>query len=403
MNITEYNITNNDVDLVYWLWLTNLDGIGGAKIRYLLDTFDNIINIYRSTATDLHILHYLNETDIVSLLNKDTSFAERTILQCQRQNIKILHYEDKIYPQKLLDIEDFPHIIYFRGQEESLNHRPAIAIIGSREFSSYGSAMAKKFSSELARIGMVIVSGMARGIDSIAHQSAIQVNGSTIAVLGCGIDVIYPPENKELQEQIENSGGVISEYPPGQTPMRENFPRRNRIISGMSDGVLVVECKKRSGTSITVEHALRQGVDVHTLPTNIGNKYGEGNLQLLKNGAMLVTDTLDIISEYMSDKCEILKHIILSESQIDENQINIQFDSQKTHNKKDMTNKIDNLPEKEQQVYNVIYSSDYNVGTSINHIIENIDFPISEINTILTLLQIKNLIIELPGKHYKIS
>lgn len=203
--------------------------------------------------------------------------------------VKIISIEDKNYPERLKYIYNPPKKLYVLGDETLLN-KTAIAIIGCRNCSEYGKKVAYQFSQELSQKNIVIISGLARGIDTYAHQGTVCVNKKTIAVLGCGLNVIYPPENKELYKGIlQNGGAIISEYPLGTKPLKQHFPARNRIISGLSDGVLVVEARKRSGTLITVEHALEQGKDVYAIPGSIYSSYSEGTNELIKQGAIPVT------------------------------------------------------------------------------------------------------------------
>ena len=187
-------------------------------------------------------------------------------IKINAEKIKEIKLEDSNYPEKLKNIYDPPKKLYVIGNEKILNKK-SIAIIGCRNCTEYGSRYAFKFAGELARKDIVIISGFARGIDTFAHRAAVCYGKPTIAVLGCGLDVVYPEENLEIYRRILQTGGVvISEYPIGTAPLKQNFPKRNRIISGLSDGVFVIEAMKRSGTMITVEHALEQGKDVYALP-----------------------------------------------------------------------------------------------------------------------------------------
>lgn len=187
-------------------------------------------------------------------------------IQINPNKIKIITIQDKNYPEKLKYIYNPPKKLYVLGDESILN-KTSIAIIGCRNCSEYGRKVSYKFAQELAKRNIVIISGFARGVDTYAHKGVVSVKERTIAVLGCGLDVIYPAENKELYKQIlQNGGAIVSEYPLGTDPLKQHFPARNRIISGLSDGVLVIEAKQRSGTLITVEHALEQGKDVYAIP-----------------------------------------------------------------------------------------------------------------------------------------
>lgn len=202
----------------------------------------------------------------------------------------------KYYPEKLKNINGKPKELYCLGNLELLNYK-SIAVIGSRNYSNYGKRAAMEFSYNLAKENICIVSGMARGIDSFAHEATLKAKGKTIAVLGSGLDVIYPKENIKLYEDIiKNDGLIISEYLLGTPPRKQNFPARNRIISGLSDGVLVIEARKNSGTNITVDFALEQGKDVYVIPGNIYSNTSDGTNFLIKEGAIPVTSFKDIIN-----------------------------------------------------------------------------------------------------------
>lgn len=211
------------------------------------------------------------------------------------RNMEILNYGNKNYPEKLKNICSSPKTLYLIGNKNLL-YMKSIAIIGCRECTKIGAYNAYKFGYELAKKGICIISGLAKGIDAYSHIGAIKAKGRTIAVLGSGLDIIYPKENKEIYFQIlKNNGLIVSEYELGSKPEKHHFPARNRIISGLSDGVLVVEAKKRSGTLITVDFALDQGKDIYAIPGSISNENSYGTNNLIKEGAFLVTNVEDII------------------------------------------------------------------------------------------------------------
>lgn len=210
--------------------------------------------------------------------------------------IKIISLGDKEYPEKLMHIYAPPKQLYAVGDISILNDK-GIAIIGCRNCTVAGAKYAYQFGYSLAKKGLNVISGFARGIDTCSHKGAIDTHGKTIAVLGSGLDVIYPPENKELFKKILQCGGVIiSEYPLGAKPEKYHFPARNRIISGLSDGVLVVEAKRKSGTMITVEHALDQGKDIYAIPGDISSENSYGTNELIKQGAIPVTSVDDFLN-----------------------------------------------------------------------------------------------------------
>lgn len=211
------------------------------------------------------------------------------------EKMKVLNYEDEIYPEKLRNIYDSPKILYFIGNKNLL-YMKSIAIIGCRNCTKKGAYNAYKLAYELAKKDVCIISGMARGIDTYSHIGAIKAKGKTIAVLGSGLDVIYPKENDRLYIEILKSGGlIITEYPLGSKPEKYHFPERNRIISGLSNGVLVIEAKEKSGTMITVDFALDQGKDIYAVPGDIQSANSFGTNNLIKEGAIPVTTVEDII------------------------------------------------------------------------------------------------------------
>ena len=219
---------------------------------------------------------------------------EKQIESLQKENVKIITIEDKEYPEILKTIYDYPVSIFVKGNEKILNF-PAIGIVGCRESSSYGEKVAQYFAYHLSKRNINIISGLAKGIDSQSHIGAIKAKGRTIGVIGSGLDIVYPKENQYLYEKIiKENGAIISEYPLGVKPIKMNFPERNRIISGMSKGIIVVEAKKKSGTLITVDFALEQGRNVYVVPGNIDEINSVGTNDLIKQGAQMVTTYKDI-------------------------------------------------------------------------------------------------------------
>ena len=246
------------------------------------------------------MLKYGINENIATLLANDLikKDVKRHLLFMERHKIKIISIQDKLYPTLLKTIYGAPIVIYIRGDEKILND-PCLAIVGCRKASIYGKKVAKDFAYNLSKDGFTIVSGLAKGIDSCAHIGTIEARRKTIAVLGNGLDTIYPKENLKLSEKIlEYGGAIISEYPLGTEPKKENFPARNRIISGLSNGILVVEAKEKSGTLITTDFALDQGRDVFVIPGNIDSENSFGTNELIKQGAKLVTNCEEIVEEY---------------------------------------------------------------------------------------------------------
>lgn len=291
----------------YWIWLSLIPNLGSKKIQELLRLYKNPETIYQLKEKELMQVKGLGEKTIKSLLDeKIRGCVAKHIDYMQKNNIDIISICDKEYPQTLKEIYDAPISLYCMGNAKILNQK-AIGIVGCREASGYGKKAAKYFSYHLAQKGFNVISGLAKGIDSYAHIGAIcgqtdrnlqkekeqevETCGKTIAVVGNGLDRVYPKENELLAKQIlEKGGAILSEYPLGTKPEKMNFPARNRIISGMSKGILVVEAKEKSGTLITVDFALEQGRDVFVVPGNINSICSVGTNRLIKQGAKMVTN-----------------------------------------------------------------------------------------------------------------
>ncbi len=284
-------------DLKYWLALSAITDIGPYTIKKLLSTFKIPENMFKAGVSELINVDGIGKNRAEQISNfSDWDEIAKTLDNLNRSGVKVVRYGDGYYPELLKQIHDAPFIFYVKG-EITKEDRYAIAIVGSRRATPYGGSVTEKLSGDLASLGFTIISGMARGIDTIAHKAALKKGGRTIAVLGSGIDVIYPPENAGLLERIIENGAVISEFPPKTKPNRENFPIRNRVISGLSLGVLVVEAAHNSGSLITANYALEQGREVFAIPGNIMSGNTKGTHGLIQKGAKLVHHVDDIIAE----------------------------------------------------------------------------------------------------------
>jgi DNA processing protein len=283
-------------NLKYWIALKSVNGIGNVNFPALVDKFGSLPAVFAASVQGLKEIKGISSPLASAIVNfKDWDKIGRELELLDKQKISIITYQDELYPQKLLNIYDRPPFIYVLGSlnKDDIN----IAIVGSRMASTYGKYTTEKISRELALKGITIVSGMARGIDSAAHRGAITAHGRTIAILGSGLDVIYPPENKKLFADITENGAVISEFPLGTPPRSSNFPARNRIISGMSYGVVIVEAGEKSGSLITARLALEQGREVFAVPGSIDSAGSRGTNRLIKQGAKLIENTDDILEE----------------------------------------------------------------------------------------------------------
>jgi DNA processing protein len=295
MKINHYEI------YLYYLGFSHFLGIGPVRMKALLSYFDDVKKAYFGSKEDIRNVI----GDIIGqrfCLFRDNFDLEKKAKELENKQIFMLFWEDNKYPKELLNISDPPICLYCRGDIDLLSgssvaNSPIFAIVGTRNPSIYGAQIAKKISSELATAGFTIVSGMALGIDAIAHRGALDVNGKTIAVLGCGVDIIYPAYNRFLYNQIVEKGVVISEFPPGKTVEKGLFISRNRIISGLSKGVLVVEGQDKSGALISARYAGEQGKEVFAIPGPITSSVSSAPNFLIKQGAKMVTTVEDIYEE----------------------------------------------------------------------------------------------------------
>ncbi|NCB29165.1 MAG: DNA-protecting protein DprA [Clostridia bacterium] len=282
-----------------WLWLASRGTVSPRLAAELLSSFGTVERIYAADRHTLTQTEGLTKAQVDALCNKDTRAADRIAADCDRLGVTILAQTDAGYPDRLRQIADPPVVLYVRGALPDLDRVACVSVVGKRKASAYGLVAARKLSAALSRAGFVIVSGMAAGVDGAANRAAIEAGGTTVAVLGCGIDVCYPPEHRRLMEDIALSGALVSEYPPGTPPERHHFPARNRIISGMTPGTLVIEAGRGAGSLITADCALEQGRDVFAVPGLIDMPSFEGSNDLIASGAArLVQDARPIIREY---------------------------------------------------------------------------------------------------------
>ena len=285
-------------NIKYWIWLSILSNkIKVTTIHQLLKEY-KVPNIIWSLNKNELLKNFISKEEILEILKLEyRQGLENYLYYMKKNDIKIICYNDKEYPRKLKNIYDPPIVIYAKGDIDILN-KVSIGIVGCRLCSSRGRSQAQEFAYRLATNNVVVISGLARGIDTGAHIGCIRANGKTIAVLGSGLDIVYPLENKGVFQKIVETGLVISEYIVGTRPEPQNFPKRNRIISGLSNGVLVVEAKQRSGSLITADLALEEGKEVYAIPGNIYDNNSKGTNELIKQGAKIVTSIDDIIQDF---------------------------------------------------------------------------------------------------------
>jgi DNA processing protein len=284
-------------DLEHILRLSLTPFVGSKKYRELINAFGSPKAVFNASQKELLDVEGVGVKTARAISRAASSDGPaREIKRAGELCVDIIGCTDERFPEQLLDIPDAPIVLYVKGDARALT-RPAIAVVGCRRNTFYGRTQAERIAAELARYALVVTSGLARGIDTAAHRGALTGGGQTVAVLGCGVDVVYPPENKELIEEVASHGAVVSEFPFNTTPEPKNFPRRNRIISGLSAGVFVVEAGQRSGALITASYALDQGKPVFAMPGPVSSAQSRGTHRLLRDGAVLVEEALDIIRE----------------------------------------------------------------------------------------------------------
>lgn len=286
--------------LVHWIWLATRPNLNERDKLTLLRHFGDPEDIFYAEPSALSELEELSDEAYAALRDKNLKQAYAVLSECEAKGIHICSYGDATYPGRLKNIADPPVVLYYKGRLPDLDSAPVIAAVGTRKCTPYGVNVAKRMGGQIARCGGIVVSGIASGIDSAAMAGALSAGGMVVGVLGCGADVVYPVSNRGLFADTERYGCLISEFPPGTPPMKWNFPKRNRIMSGLSNGVLVVEAPAISGALITARQAAEQGRDVFVVPGNIDVPTCAGSNALLRDGAIAVSNGWDVVSEYQS-------------------------------------------------------------------------------------------------------
>ena len=283
--------------LEHWIWFADLQGISLGQKLQLLQRFSDPEELYYA---DLEEVSNLSPEIVQALSDKDLSYARQIVKQCADAHIQILTYGDMQYPDRLRHIHNPPLVLYYKGLLPDFEMQPVIGVVGTRKASAYGKTNALDLSRELATCGALVVSGGAAGIDTEALKGAMDADAPVVAVLGCGVDVVFPASNRKIFEKIQEKGCLISQYPPGTKPLPWQFPERNRIIRGLSNGVLVIEAPVKSGALITAREAMEQGRDVFVVPGNIHISTCAGSNLLLQQGAMAVFSGWDVLRDYAS-------------------------------------------------------------------------------------------------------
>ncbi len=411
-------------DLIYWIWLSLKCGYDTPIFTKLYSHFGSVEDTFNANQDQLEQIDGLTKKHIESLLNKETESAYSVLNKCKRMNFGILPFNDDLYPSRLRTIKNPPVVLYYAGRLPEIDNEVCIATVGTRTPTPYGCRCAYEISYDLAASGAVIVSGMAFGIDSICHRAALDAGGKTVAVFGCGLDIVYPKENQDLYKNLIAQGTILSEYAPGTKPTLYSFPQRNRIISGMSLGTLLVESKLKSGAMITARKTIEQGRDLFAVPGRVGEYNSMGPNSLIQDGAKSVSDAKDILREYQflypekihtGSTNKKIKHssdldfkqksrsappssIIQREKREYDETENIQKTKNTPQNSATQRS-FDHLPEEQKNICDILClrgqmtSEEVALKTGLN---------ISDTMSALTILEIQGIIRALPGGMYEI-
>ncbi len=392
--------------LKYWIWLTSRNGLSSRSILALLRRFPSPEEIYFAEERDYREVEGLGEADIPRLMNKDLADCDRILKECDEKSIQILTMQDAAYPRRLKNIADPPAVLYYKGRLPLFDAEPVITVVGSRSASAYGLLMAKRLGYQIARCGGIVVSGGARGIDSMALRGALPTDRPTVVVLGCGVDVVYPRENAGLFEDVTRNGCLISEYPPGTPPEGYHFPVRNRIMTGLGLGVLVVEAAEKSGTLISAQLALDQGRDVFAVPGNVGLPSCAGSNRLIKEGAFLAENGWDVMHEYVSLFPERIVNfrgtvsMTLNASERQEQAFPAAEPvlEMRRVDARDWCEPA-GLTEEERRVTALLRDG----AMHIDDLIEELQLPAPRAMALMTLLEMKHIVCRLPGSRYELA
>ncbi len=392
-----------------WIWLSLACGAGSPAADLLLSAYGTDVRaIYESDAQVLSELEGLSPSVQAALLDKSLARADSIAQYCQKNNVSLLCPADALYPARLRAIRACPLLLYYKGTLPDFDREVCIAMVGTRHMTEYGKKAAYTISFDLGRGGAVVVSGMASGIDGMCHRGALDASAPTVAILGCGIDRAYPPYHRALMDELFRSGTVITEYAPGTEPYGKNFPIRNRIISGLCQGTVVVEADYKSGALITARNALYQGRDLFAVPGKIGEQNSDGTNRLLKSGARLVTSATDILEEYehlYPDRIHIDKipnflarrHAAKPKEPLVESTAHAPAQDPTPIPAAPPTPPAMGADEKA-----VIVCLDRAVSVDCDAICRKSSLPIAAVLTALTLLEIKGLVEALPGGLYRL-
>lgn len=418
--------------LVHWIWLAHRPGVKGHMKAELLRHFSDPEDIYFADEGAFSHIEGLSKEAVEGLRDKDLTSAEKILSDVMGYKLHVLTYRDVAYPRRLKAIADPPLVLYYKGTLPDFDNYPTIGVVGTRRCTPYGLSAAKRFGHEIARCGGILVSGMAEGIDAMAMKSALSAGGTVVGILGCGAEQIYPRKNQWLFADMERFGCILSEFPPGTEPFKWNFPKRNRIISGLSNGVLVVEAPKGSGSLHTAKHALEQGRDVFVVPGNLDQPTFEGSIQLLRDGATLVSSGWDILSEYAAlypgklrreakpsrqraypeeleelstesvknvGKVAQIPRLPLDKPAKKEKRNKKDVDKSHSETYSDVQKEISGLSPEQKAIVDALSGGE----RMVDELIAQVQLPASKVSTALTMLTIRGIVKKLPGNRVSLK
>ena len=414
--------------LIHWIWFSQRPALSDRARAEILQHFQDAEDVFFADSGAFSCVEGLSEEALASLQDKNLTQAEEILGQCAKKNIHILTYRDAAYPMRLKAIADPPVVLYYKGKLPQFDTLPLIAVVGTRDASAYGLTVAKRMGSQIAACGGVVVSGIASGIDAMAMRGALTADMPVIGVLGSGADVVYPRSNRSLFADTERNGCLLTEFPPGTPPAKWNFPRRNRIISGISCGVLVVEAPERSGALITARQAADQGRDVFVVPGNIDVATCKGSNALLRDGGIPVSSGWDVMSEYASlfpdkiqnrsrssrqavypDEVEALRREaeesmpkVAETPQIPEKRRTKkkkEIDNGQTGPYIDAEKPLPPLSQQEEKLVHLLRGG----AMLVDDLIAQAEAPAGQVLSALTMLEIKGVIARLPGKRVELK
>lgn len=405
-------------DLIIWIWLNEKCLNSTVAFMKAYRHFGGAREIFEATREELEALFGKGSRMAAALADKDREPALAILKTCKRKNIGILPYSDELYPARLRAISDPPVLLYYKGDLPEIDNEVCIATVGTRNPSDYGKRCAYEICYDLTACGALVVSGMASGIDGVCHTAALDAGGKTIAVLGCGVDIVYPAENRELYDRILKNGTIMSEYAPGVRATRYSFPRRNRIVSGMSLGSFVIEAQLKSGAMITADITKKQNRDLFALPGKVGEYNSLGPNALIQEGASAVTTALDIIKVYEflypgkldPDKCFVGKrYATFGDTPVKRNKSNPPFEVVPNPE----TFLFSDLYEEDGEPLSFDGLSDENAAicgclskktpSSLEEISAKTHIPIPDLMSALTILEVQGIVKAVPGGLFTLS